>query len=64
MELLIQNKQGPPWWPSGSDSMLPVQKAQADPWSGNEIPHAATKDPTYRNQDLAQLKICVYFKNK
>lgn len=26
---------GLPWWPRGSDSVLPVQRASFHPWSGD-----------------------------
>ena len=32
---------GPPWWPSGEESVPPLQGARFDPSPGTEIPHAA-----------------------
>ena len=39
------NIRGLPWWFSGWNSMLPMQRALLDLWSGNQIPHAAIKSP-------------------
>ena len=44
-----------PWWSSGNDSMLPIQRTWFDSWLGNEIPHAATK--SLKRPGMLQLRL-------
>ena len=54
-QLRNQVLQGLPWWSGGQDSVLPLKGPGFHPWSGNQIPHVATK-----RSCVPQLKIlCV-----
>ena len=50
-------------FPVGSEARILSSACRGpgfDPWSGNWLPHAATKDPECRSCDLAQpMNVCV-----